>query len=117
MQTAPLRVKLITSATVDETTSKWIDVSAYPHITFYLKGVGTISSGVLTIEEADFDPLTEREPGLTGSTITTINAADVTGGAQKGYHCPAPSAYAFVRARISTAIGGGGDLSVVLRAN
>ena len=45
------------------------------------------------------------------SAITTENASAFSGGAQIAVHISA-AAYYFVRARISTVIGGGGTISV-----
>lgn len=72
--------------------------------TVYVVGAGTISSGVVTIEEAH-DP----EYSGTWSSIQAVTASDVTGGAVKAYHISGK--YRAVRARVSTTIGGGGTIS------
>ena len=115
------RVPCLTAQTVDETTGPSINVLGYTALTFYVIGTGTIASGVITFEEADINPSKLAAEDYAGmwSEIGTVNAADVTGGAQLAYHVGGPGglfAYSFVRARISTAIGGGGDISVVLVA-
>lgn len=116
----PLSVQLLTDVTADETLSKWVDVRGYAHIVFYITGSpDTISSGVITIEEAAPKNLSEPGAGAvvfgagTGgyASITTRNAADVTAGLQTAAHITV-AAYCLVRARISTAIGGGGSISV-----
>jgi hypothetical protein len=109
------RIVLLTNQTVDETTAQPIDLLGYTNLCLFYSGAGTTSSGVLTIEEADYDPNTQVPYGGTWSTITTLNASDVTGGVTKAYHFPA-AAYSWVRVRISTAIGGGGSLSASLVA-
>ncbi len=101
------------NVTVDETFGTPFDGSECPHITVWIKGTGTTSSGVVTIEEADYDPQTEAVYSGTWSSLTTVNASDVTGGKQSAVHL-AIGSYRFVRPRISTAIGGGGSITVVI---
>ncbi len=89
-----------------------VNCLGYKEIGVYVIGEGTTSSGVITIETADFNPTTEENYTGTWSAITTVNASDVTGGAQK--HVPlTDSAYMFIRTRISTVSGGGGTISTV----
>ncbi|HEX7936766.1 MAG TPA: hypothetical protein VF573_27345 [Paraburkholderia sp.] len=107
---------LLIDAITDETLGQRVDCSGRPNIVIYAKGTDTTSSGVITIEECDYNPAVEQDYTGTWSSIATVNASDVTGGAQKAVHL-ALGAYGFVRARISTAIGGGGSVSVVLRAS
>lgn len=111
-----LRVLLLSAQSADETTSEAINCAGWPNIAIYITGAGTTSSGVITIEEADFDPRTAATYTGTWSSVTTVNASDVTGGAQKAVHF-SPGAYGYVRTRISTAIGGGGTISTALRAS
>ena len=99
----------------DETTGVPFDASGYPYLTFWIKGTGTTSSGVVTIEEADYDPKVETVYSGTWSSITTVNASDVSGGKQKAVHVTANTHW--VRPRISTAIGGGGTVAVEITAN
>lgn len=113
---------LLKDQTVDETTSKWVDVRGRQLITFYVSGTGTTSSGVITLEEclAVGDPANANQEPLqyypgTASPIYDVNASDVTGDKQKAIHV-SPASYGFVRARISTVIGGGGSISVGLVA-
>lgn len=113
-----LRVPLLNAASADETTSDPVDCAGWPHVVIYVTGTGTIGSGVVTIEEADINPARLAE-GYTGtwSAITTVNAVDVTGGAQKAVHLPT-GAYGYVRTRISTVLGGTDPtVSTVLRAS
>lgn len=116
MQLGYLREALLTNQTVDETTSPPMKVLGYPYVTFYVTGTGTTSSGVITLETSDFNPSNASAYTGTWSPITTVNASDVTGGAQKMVSVTT-AAYSQVRARISTAIGGGGSISVVAVAN
>lgn len=119
----PLTAQCLTDASTDETLGKWIDVRGYAHLVFYCTstGTGVTSSGVISLEEAGpIDASVNPNlpfPGDTGkfSVITTKNASDFTGLAQVAVH-PTVSAYCFVRARVSTAIGGGGTVSVSLVA-
>ena len=104
---------LITAASADETLSQWIDVRGRTHLVFYVIGNGTTSSGVVTLDESVY--VGDQPYGGTPSAITTVNASTVTGDNQAAIH-PAVGTYGWVRARISTAIGGGGTVSVVLVA-
>lgn len=105
--------KLITAQSADETLSQWIDVRGRTALTFYIIGNGTTSSGVITLDESVF--VDDQPYGGTPSAITTVNASTVSGNNQSAIHV-AVGAYGWVRARISTAIGGGGTVSVVLVA-
>lgn len=112
-----MRVELLTGASADETTSRFVDVSHETAITLYVKGTGTISAGVLTIEEADYGQ--NEMPPSACSAIGTVALTAVTDGAQLAYHIGGPGgvfAYGSIRVRISTAVSGGGSVSVVLRA-
>ena len=67
---------------------------------------GTLSTGVLTIEEADYDPNSGPAYGGAWSEITTIDLTALSAGiAQAAYHAPT-AAYAWVRVRISTDVTG-----------
>lgn len=111
----PQRFLSLPDASDDETLGAPFDASAYPEVTFWIKGTGTTSSGVVTLEEADYDPKTTKVYDGTWSSITTVNASDVSGGKQKAVHYSANSHW--VRPRISTAIGGGGTIAVEITAN
>ncbi len=125
MRTTPggtIRKQQFTAATADETYGPWVDVSGCAYVVFYLAGSGTTSSGVVTFEEAaplDLDvfpviPSVVQDAGNV-SAITTTNASTVSAGLQVAVHLPA-AAYCYVRARISTVIGGGGSISCGLVA-
>ncbi len=111
-----IRVPSLIAAIDDETVGQRVLCTGLNHVTVYITGTDTTSSGVVTIEEADYNPETDLDYTGTWSSITTVNASDVSGGVQKAVHLPV-SEYAFVRTRISTAIGGGGSVSTVLRAS
>lgn len=113
----PLFVTLLTAQTADETQSQPVDLRGYSNFTVFQTGAGTITSGVLTIEEAAYDPHAVGAYGGTWSSITTLDPTQVSGGATQAYHAASDRAYSFVKARISTAIGGGGSLSAILVAN
>jgi hypothetical protein len=107
--------QMIVSQSASGTTSAPVNVLGYTEIGIYVTGIGTTSSGVITIETADFNPATETTYTGTWSAVTTVNASDVTGGAQK--HVPlTDSAYMWIRTRITTVIGGGGTISTAVVA-
>ena len=118
---AVLSTTLLTDQTADETLSPWIDVRGCAHLVFYCSSLGTTSSGVVTFEEAAPKNLGETGAPVFGagtdgySAITTVNASTFSAGLQVAVHAPVV-AYCFVRARISTVIGGGGSVSVGLVA-
>jgi hypothetical protein len=115
MNAGPRRVPLFAAKTADETTSIPVDCSAYRYNTVYLTSVGTTSGGNITIEEADYDPMTGVPYGGTWSLIGTATAASsFTGGVTIAVRLPV-GAYGFVRVRISDAITGGGTVSAALR--
>ena len=67
---------------------------------------GTLSTGVLTIEEADYDPNAGPAYGGGWSAITTIDLTALSAGiAQAVYHSPV-AAFAWVRVRVSTDVTG-----------
>lgn len=116
MQIGYLRKDMLTGELADETTGPPICVMGYPYVSIYIKGTGTTSSGVITIETADFNPSTETNYSGTWSSVTTVNASDVDGTKQKLVALTVAE-YSFIRARISTVIGGGGTISAVLVAS
>lgn len=110
-----LSVGLLNAQVADETTSEAVRVSGYANITVYIIGAGTLSSGVITIEQAFIEPRQAATYTGTWSAITTVNATDVTAGQQKAIHLTV-AAYNHIRTRISTVIGGGGTISTALEA-
>jgi hypothetical protein len=103
-------------AAVTTGTSFQVDASGYRDITFYLQSNGTTSGGTVILEEADFGPTDVPYTG-TWSQIASVSASTFTGSAQLAYHVTAPTAFAFIRARIGSTITGGGTVTIVLRAN
>ena len=104
----PFTAGLMATQSADETTSPAVDCQGYPFLGGYVTGAGVTSSGVITFEEA---PTADFAGAW--SPIGTINASDVTNGGAKALAFTARG-YAWVRARISTAIGGGGTISAYL---
>jgi hypothetical protein len=93
-----------------------IPVFPGPHelLVFYLTSIGTTSGGTVLVEEADWDPNTDKPYGGTWSQVTSIAASTFTGTATIAYHL-GPNAYGAVRVRISSAITGGGTITVAMR--
>lgn len=117
---SPLSRQCFTDKSADETLGPWIDVRGYPNVVFYLTSTGTTSGGVISFEESapkDISVANATPPPTYGaatgnySLITTKNASDFSGDAQVAIHLNADRAYCFVRARISSAITGGGTVS------
>lgn len=84
-------------------------------VTIVLQSVGTTSGGVVTLEEAYY-PVQDTPYTGTWAKLQDINASDFTGGQQEIVHIVNYSIWA-VRARISSAITGGGSVTVTAWAN
>lgn len=108
----PRRSVVMPDASADETLGQPTYAAGFALQTYVVQGTGVTSSGVITFEEASYEAEAVPYAGA-WSTITTVNASDVTGGAQKFIHISA-TANAYTRPRISTAIGGGGTVAVFL---
>lgn len=109
-----IRIPMLTAQSAAQA-SRPVNVRSYTNFTFYLLGTGTTSSGVITIEEADSDE-NQVFSGTWSTVGTPTNASTLSGGVQIAVHLTA-GAYSYLRARISTVIGGGGTITAVLRAN
>lgn len=113
----PVRqIALPAGTSADEAQGPPLDLRGYRGGLVTITGTGTTSSGVVTLEEASYNPWKEPIYGGTWSAITTVNATDVTGGAQKVVHLTANQLPEFLRVRVSTAIGGGGSIEAVVSA-
>ncbi len=118
---SPIVSQQFTAQSADETLGPWVDVRGCQNVAFYLVGTGTTSSGVISFEEAAPLDVTVVPWTVYGaatgnySLIATQNASDVSAGVQLGVHL-ASRAYFYVRARISTIIGGGGTVTCNLVA-
>src|SRR5262245_12309744 len=91
-----------------------IDRSNHLYNTIAMMGIGTLTGGTILIEEADWVPPAMPYSG-TWSTLQTVQANTLTGGAQVLVHLAA-SAYAYLRVRIGSAATGGGTLAVLMRS-
>lgn len=91
-----------------------VDVSEYRYVTVFYTSVGTTSGGTVILEEATYDRTTDPIYGGTWSQIESRAASTFTGTVTLANHL-APSAYHWIRARISASITGGGSISVVLK--
>lgn len=99
-----IRQDLLTAQSVDETTGQPVQVLGYKFITIYFKRSAAIT-GVVTIEEADWNPSTESNYSGTWSQIAAFDVSTMTTDTL-AYHLPEES-YSQIRARISTVIAGG----------
>lgn len=89
------------------------DLSDFDRIVTYVEGVGTISTGVLTIEEAP-------SVGYTGTwaAIDTVDLTTLTGGAVTAAVHLTVGAYRAIRWRISTGVTGtDGAITVTVGAH
>lgn len=110
------RLVSMTGQTVDETRGIPLDASECPYVSAYVTGTGTINSGKISFEEADWNPTGEVPYAGTWSTFSSsydVTASNLSGGKTQAVHFPVAS-YHFIRPFIETAIGGGGSVSVVL---
>jgi hypothetical protein len=109
-------VKSLTLATTDETLGQFIDARRLPYIAFIIEADGgTISSGVVTFEEAYWDETVVGIYTGTWSQITTYDCSALTGSrSQTIIHNFNAVAFQRIRARVSTAIAGGGKISVII---
>jgi hypothetical protein len=93
-----------------------VNCQGHTAVSVYLTGTGTTSSGVVTIETADFPAELEAASySGTWSAVTTVNASTLTGG-QQTQVILAAGCYSWVRVRVSTVIGGGGSVGAVVLA-
>lgn len=118
------RAVLFPGGTTAAGQSQYFDCSHLGPLTVYVTGFGTISTGTLLLEEADWDK--DKDPAYQGtwSQIQSIDLTASTGGGNLGnttaYHVPAsaPGTYAwgYIRGRISVAVtGASGAVKIVLR--
>lgn len=117
-----ITAQCLLNAVDDETLGPWIDVRGCANLVFYQSSKGTTSGGAITLEEASPSDVTPENPVVFGASTgdysvigSALNASDTSAGKQKATHITG-GAYCFVRARVSTAISGGGTVSMVLHA-
>lgn len=110
----PTRFTAMSGVITDEQRGGIFDATQYPYVTAFVTGTGTIASGLVSFEEADYDPAASPYTGTwsdLGSSYD-VTASGLTGGATQAVHFPVAK-FRFVRPFIETAIGGGGSVSVV----
>lgn len=112
----------LTNAIDDETLGPWVDVRGCANITFYQSSTGTTSGGTIVVEECAPKDIDQEPPipfgagtGDYSAIGSASNASDTSAGKQKAIHIT-NAAYFFVRARVATAITGGGSVTVGLVA-
>ena len=108
-----LTVTLLDAVSADETFSRPIDVRGYTHIAVYVIANGTVSSGAVTVNEACIDPDTDLP--YTGTWVAVGSAVSPATGTVVVSHLTV-AGYSHLQARVNTAIGGGGTVTVVLVA-
>lgn len=100
-------VKLLNAVTTGTSGAVGVNGRSREH-TFYIYGAGTVSAGAVTIEEAH-DPNYSGTWDAVASPVTvvssTVDTVRVTG------------AFGALRARVSTAVTGGGTVSVEYFSN
>ena len=111
---APLTTTMLSAVSADETVSRPIDVRGYTHIAVYVIANGTVSSGAVIVNEACIDPDTDQP--YSGTWKAVGSAVTPATGTIEPIHL-AVAGYSHVQARVSTAIGGGGTVTVVLVAS
>lgn len=111
---APKRVVLLVEQSADETFSVPVYVRGYTSIVLYILPHGTVTSGAVTYLEGTQDPTTEQPYGGTWATIGSAVSPTSSAGISATHLTV--GAYDYVQARISTVIGGGGTVSVVMVA-
>lgn len=124
----PIRVVLLNAVTTG--TSGAVSLKDYVAPALYIIGTGTISTGTLVVEEADWDESLASTYAGTWSTIyfivppatTAVSAIDLTAltggspGKQQSLKLRGPNAYGYFRVRVGTDVtGAGGTVTVVLR--
>ncbi len=112
MQRVILVTNLINASTTGTLTTPAIDCRSFSNLTLYSTGAGTVSGGVVVIEEAataDYSGTWSAIAGLTDPTAAS-------GGKTIAVHL-ITGAYGFLRARLTTQISGGGSWSLDLVGN
>ncbi len=120
---APFRTVLLGDPTLGVTgvtagTSAPVYVAGYTYLTVYYTSFGTTSGGTIILEEADYSdpPLHDTPYGGTWSQIESRAASSFTGSVTLALHL-SPAAFGYIRARISSAITGGGSILVTMRGH
>ncbi len=123
MNLAPFRRILLGTPDLSKTgvttgTSLATNVAGYTYLTVYYTSFGTTSGGTIILEEADYsdDPATNPPYTGTWSQIESRSISSFTGSVTLAVHL-SPSAFAWVRVRISSDVTGGGSIMVVLRGH
>ncbi len=111
LASGPIFITALETASADETLGVQVDMSRFGSGVFYIVPAGTVTSGVVSIEESAI-------ANYTGTWSLVTASGTVATDAQQALHLNvAANSYKYVRARISTAIGGGGTVKVYLQAN
>jgi hypothetical protein len=105
------RTVLIDAASADETTGRVPCEVGQRQLRFDITGSGTISGGAIILECAP----TLGYTGTWSALYTPIDATNVTGGATQAVFIQ--GCFDAVGARISTAIAGGGTVTVSVTGN
>lgn len=108
-------ITLFENVTADETQSQQFDVRGYEFIKLYVKATGTVSSGVLVLEDFPSGNLYGTGAPVAGTPLD-FSSVSLTNGV---YYTVMfyEAAYGYVKAHITTAIGGGGSISAYLECH
>jgi hypothetical protein len=108
------RIVLFNNVISSGAQSEAFNVEGYSKLTVYTITTGTVTSGAVTMGEATIDPNNDRVYGdptkfaAIGSAISPVSSAPVS-----ATHLTV-GAYSYINCRVTTVIGGGGSVSVVL---
>ena len=113
---SPTQVVSLSAASASGAVGAAVNASEWGMVAVAIQGNGTVTSGVVTIEEAVYGGMGSQNtvPQYTGtwSTVTTVDCSSLSN-AQTVIHLQR-AAFSHLRAHITTVIGGGGTVTAYL---